>query len=130
MDNFFKSNLKYLRLTNGLKQEDLGKKLNKDYSTIGKWENGTRSPIMEDVIKLADIFNVDLKDFLLKDLRFNNSTELTNTHEYTEYNKDEKIKKILKDKGLIDEKENVKVEKIDRLIKIADMIDNIKKEED
>lgn len=129
MDNFFKSNLKFLRITNGLKQEDLGKKLNKDYSTIGKWENGTRSPIMEDVIKIAEIFNIDLKDLLLKDLRFNDS-KTSSDNNFNKYNDDKNIKKILKDKGLLDEKENIKIEKIDRLVKIADMIDNIKKEED
>lgn len=129
MDNFFKSNLKFLRITNGLKQEDLGKKLNKDYSTIGKWENGTRSPIMEDVIKIAEIFNIDLKDLLLKDLRFNDN-KTSSDNNFNKYNDDKNIKKILKDKGLLDEKENIKIEKIDRLVKIADMIDNIKKEED
>ena len=129
MDNFFKSNLKFLRITNGLKQEDLGKKLNKDYSTIGKWENGTRSPIMEDVIKIAEIFNIDLKDLLLKDLRFNDN-KTSSDNNFNKYNDDKNIKKILKDKGLLEEKENIKIENIDRLVKIADMIDNIKKEED
>lgn len=67
MNNNFAFNLKHLRQEKGLTQEQLGKLMNKDYSTIGKWENGTRSPIMEDVLKLSDILNVDIKDLIDKD---------------------------------------------------------------
>ena len=67
MNNNFAFNLKHIRQEKGLTQEQLGKLMNKDYSTIGKWENGSRSPIMEDVLKLADIFNVDIKDLIDKD---------------------------------------------------------------
>lgn len=73
MENKFSNNLKFLRVTKGITQEDLGKQLNKDYSTIGKWENGTRSPIMEDAIKVSEIFDVPLDKLLLEDLRFNNA---------------------------------------------------------
>lgn len=61
MNNNFAFNLKHIRQEKGLTQEQLGKMMNKDYSTIGKWENGTRSPIMEDLLKLSDVLNVDLK---------------------------------------------------------------------
>ena len=67
MDNNFAFNLKHLRQEKGLTQEQLGKMMDKDYSTIGKWENGTRSPIMEDVIKLSNLFNVDIRDLIDKD---------------------------------------------------------------
>ena len=60
MDNNFSNNLKHLRIQSGLTQEELAKKIGKDYSTIGKWELGQRSPVMADVVKLADIFNVPL----------------------------------------------------------------------
>ena len=73
MKNNFSNNLKFLRLTKGITQEDLGKKLDKDYSTIGKWENGTRSPVMEDAIKVSEIFDVPLEKLLLTDLRFDNA---------------------------------------------------------
>lgn len=71
MNNNFAFNLKHIRQEKGLTQEQLGKLMDKDYSTIGKWENGTRSPIMEDVIKLSDILNVDIRDLIDKD--YNNS---------------------------------------------------------
>lgn len=69
MDNFFSTNLKYLRQVNKLTQEELGKKLDKDYSTIGKWEKGQRSPIMYDVLRIVELFNISLEDLIYKDMR-------------------------------------------------------------
>lgn len=57
-------------------QEELGKLLNKDYSTIGKWENGTRSPIMEDVIKISQIFNISLEKLIGDKFIYNNLSEV------------------------------------------------------
>lgn len=79
MDNNFSNNLKHLRIQNGLTQEDLAKKLDKDYSTIGKWENGTRSPIMADVLKIADFFNVSLKDLIQNNMIYDNAEPVTDT---------------------------------------------------
>lgn len=78
MENNFSTNLKHLRIQNNMTQEELGKKLNKDYSTIGKWENGTRSPIMEDVIKIAQIFNVSLEDLIGENFIYKNVKEIKN----------------------------------------------------
>ncbi len=64
MNNNFASNLKHLRIQSGMTQEELAKKLEKDYSTIGKWELGQRSPIMIDVIKVSELFNVSLETLI------------------------------------------------------------------
>lgn len=72
MDNYFSSNLKHLRTQNGMTQLELANRLGKDYSTIGKWELGQRNPIMEDMLKLSDIFNINVQDLVDKDLRFQN----------------------------------------------------------
>lgn len=64
MENNFATNLKHLRIQSGMTQEELAKKMDKDYSTIGKWELGQRSPIMTDVIKIADIFQVSLEKLI------------------------------------------------------------------
>ncbi len=72
MKNYFPENLKHLRIKLGLTQADLAKKMDKDYSTIGKWELGQRNPIMADIIKLSDILNVPVQDLVEKDLRFKN----------------------------------------------------------
>lgn len=122
MNNFFNTNLKHLRITAGLTQEDLGKKLDKDYSTIGKWELGQRSPIMEDVLKVAELFNVELNELLLTDLRFNNPPKKDKEN-------NEKYKQILKNKGLMDENEAINEKNFDKLIQIADMIQGLNEKE-
>lgn len=78
MNNFFPSNLKHLRTQSGMTQTDLAKKMNKDYSTIGKWELGERNPSTLDLFKLADIFNVSERDLVNADLiHVNNSNNLS-----------------------------------------------------
>lgn len=76
MANNFSKNLKHLRIQKGLTQEELAKRLEKDYSTIGKWENGTRSPIMSDVLKVADYFDIPIGDLITSNLSLNNFDEL------------------------------------------------------
>lgn len=68
MENNFPNNLKHLRIQAGMTQQDLANKLNKDYSTIGKWELGSRNPSTIDLFEIADIFNVSERDLVKKDL--------------------------------------------------------------
>ena len=42
---------------------------------------------------------------------------------------DKEYKKILKEKGLMDDEENIDEESLDKLLKIADMIEGINKKE-
>lgn len=72
MKNYFPDNLKFLRMQKGMTQDELAKKIDKDYSTIGKWELGQRNPIMSDIIRISDIFNVSVQDLVEKDLRIKN----------------------------------------------------------
>lgn len=72
MKNYFPDNLKFLRTQKGMTQDELAQKMDKDYSTIGKWELGQRNPIMSDIIKLSDIFNVSVQNLVEKDLRIKN----------------------------------------------------------
>lgn len=72
MNNYFSSNLKHLRNLSEMTQLELANKMGKDYSTIGKWELGQRNPIMEDMLKLSDLFNINVQDLVEKDLRFQN----------------------------------------------------------
>lgn len=108
MENNFANNLRHLRIQNGLTQEELGKKLNKDYSTIGKWENGSRSPIMEDVIKIAEYFNISLQE-LIGGNGIKNSSNIG-------------YKDMLFQKGLINQNDDISEEDAKRLIQFA--IDN------
>jgi transcriptional regulator with XRE-family HTH domain len=68
MDNYSAKNKKFLRQNNHLTQQELRNKLGKDYSTIGKWENGSRAPIMNDLFDVANYFNVSLDDLTSKNL--------------------------------------------------------------
>ena len=76
MENNFATNLKHLRIQSGMTQEELAKKMDKDYSTIGKWELGQRSPIMTDVIKIADIFQVSLEKLIGSSMIYDNATPI------------------------------------------------------
>lgn len=63
MDNI-SSILKTLRLKSSLSQADLAKLLGVSRSAVSSYENGTRSPNNETLVKLATIFNVST-DFIL-----------------------------------------------------------------
>lgn len=76
MENNFASNLKHLRLQSGMTQEELAKKLDKDYSTIGKWELGQRSPIMTDVIRIAELFNISLEKLIGQSIIYDNAEQI------------------------------------------------------
>lgn len=65
----FKENLRFLRRTNGISQDDLAAELGyKSFTTVQKWEDGTSFPKVENLNKLATIFSVDLDDLLNADL--------------------------------------------------------------
>ena len=76
MENNFASNLKHLRLQAGMTQEELAKKLDKDYSTIGKWELGQRSPIMTDVIRIPNLFDVSLENLIGQSIIYDNAEQV------------------------------------------------------
>ncbi len=58
-------NLRYYRELNNIKSYELANLLHVSKSTISSWEKGTRSPDIDNLIKLCDIFNVKL-DTLIK----------------------------------------------------------------
>ena len=55
-----------------MSQEDLAKKFGyKSFTTVQKWEDGTAFPKIENLNKIAQIFNVELDHLLNVDLRTN-----------------------------------------------------------
>lgn len=62
----FKDVLRYLRESQGLKQEELADKLGVTYSAISNYERGQRIPKMETLEAIADYFNVDMNYLLGK----------------------------------------------------------------
>lgn len=67
--NYFSSNLKYLRQLKGFTQGQLGEMISVDQTTIGRWEDGNREPTIGNVLNISKIFNMDINNFLNKDLR-------------------------------------------------------------
>ena len=64
MLKIFGIKIKELRLDAGLKQSDIAKILNVSKTTICQWETSRQEPSLEDVVSIAEIFNVST-DFLL-----------------------------------------------------------------
>lgn len=58
--------LREMREQAGLRQEDVGKKLNIDQTTVCKWEKGVSKPLKKYRKKLAKMYGVTV-DELLKD---------------------------------------------------------------
>lgn len=56
--------LRDLREDNELKQEDLGKIIHTTKQSYGRYENGQRKLSIEDLIKIADFYNVST-DYIL-----------------------------------------------------------------
>lgn len=61
--NKFATRLKELRIEKGLWQSALAQCLNVDQRTISNWENGTREPNIDMIIKIAQYFEVSV-DYL------------------------------------------------------------------
>ena len=57
-----------LRIKNNLTQKDLADKLSITSQAVSKWENGRGIPDIEQLNKLSEIFNVDIKEIIKKDL--------------------------------------------------------------
>lgn len=123
MAEFLNNNIKFLRTKNGISQQGLADKVGIDRSTVSRIENNEIETTIDNAIKIADALNVSLYDLVGKDLRANNvETPLTEK-------KHEEYKKILREKGLMDDDENIDEESLNKLLKIADMIDGINKKE-
>lgn len=61
--------IKNERLNAGLKQEELATQLGVPVSTIEKWETGTELPKIEDVTKMAKLYNIPASCLIGKDQR-------------------------------------------------------------
>lgn len=113
-NNYTNINVKFLRELNDISQAKMSKDLNIDQSTLAKWENGTRQITLEWAIKLSNYFNVDIGNFISKNLKINSDDKLP-TFEFD-------FKRILKEKGLMDENDNIDEDSFNKLMKIADMM--------
>ena len=51
---FLHSNIGYLRRERHIKQSELGNLIGVEQSTIGNWEQGTRTPSVENIVKFRN----------------------------------------------------------------------------
>ena len=70
----FNQNLKTLRKTKGLSQEEIAIRLNVVRQTISKWEKGLSVPDAEMLIRIAEYFEVSVSELLGK--RLDNETDI------------------------------------------------------
>ena len=64
MKNCFSENLKNLRKDNKITQQQLASALNTTVKTISHWETGYSEPALNQVVELAEFFNVSLEDLI------------------------------------------------------------------
>lgn len=121
MAKFLNNNIKYLRTQKNMSQQDLAKKAGIDRSTISRIENGIIETTLDNAIKISDALGVSLYELIGRDLKSDTTLPKKNHEQY---------KQILKDKGLMDENEVINEENLDKLIKIANMIQDLDKKED
>ena len=58
----FNEKLLNLRKEKGLSQEELGEKLGVTRQTVSKWELGSTSPKLDDLLKISELFNVSIDE--------------------------------------------------------------------
>jgi transcriptional regulator with XRE-family HTH domain len=70
-------NIKYLRRKNNFTQSKLGEFLGVSDSQVTNYEKGKSSPPLDSVLKMCELFNVALEDFVYKNLEYQNYSEKT-----------------------------------------------------
>ena len=120
-NNYTNKNVKFLRENRNISQSKMSKDLNIDQSTLAKWENGSRQITLDWAIKISEYFDIYIGDFISKDLIIN-----------TPYNtpSNDRYKEILKEKGLMDDNDYINEESLNKLIKIADMIESLEQKKE
>ena len=63
-NNVFGKHLKELRIEKGLSQQKLGLILGFCHRAISFWENGSREPDLDTLVKIARYFEVSLEELL------------------------------------------------------------------
>lgn len=57
-------NIEMLRNNFGVTQEELSKKIGISRQAVYKWEKNKSTPTIENIMKICEIFDVDINDFL------------------------------------------------------------------
>lgn len=60
----FSENLQYIRAKDGITQEQLAEQLSVSRQSVSKWESGASFPEMDTLLRICDLYNVDLDTLL------------------------------------------------------------------
>ena len=121
MGNYFSKNLKFLREKRNLSQNKLAEMIGVNQTTVARWEDDNRTPNLDNAIDVSVTLNIPLADLIGKDLSILDNSVLPSS--------ETDGKRILKEKGIMDENDNINEEKLDNLIKIADMMKDFNNKE-
>lgn len=114
MANYFAKNLKFLRESKKIEQQRLADDLNIPRSTLSCWENGLRTPKIEQILDITKYFNVNI-DIISRDYSNDNEEK----QETTEQDDMELLKTTLQRKGFLNENEEMTKEDFDKLMDFA-----------
>lgn len=73
----FHKNIKYLRESEHLSQENIGNIVGKERSVVSLWERNERNPSMEDLINISYFFQVSIDDLIKRDLKMESLKQYT-----------------------------------------------------
>ena len=113
-------NIKEARKKNNMTQRQLADAIGVSHNTISDWESGNHKPDIDTLFLLCKVLKVDANYMLDYEQR---KKEL-------EAQSDNDYKKILKDKGLMDENENINQEDFEKLIDIASQMKDLMQKKD
>lgn len=116
INKYIGNKIREFRTRKNITQEELAEYLKTTPQTISRYEIGDRKANQDVLFTLANYFNISINEFF---------PDTTAKKQETKY------KEILKQKGLMDDNEVINEENFNKLIKIADMIEELdKKKED
>lgn len=80
MENYFAKNIQYLRKQKNMDRQSLANKLGVGLSTIACWENGLRTPNMEMLANIINLFHIET-DIVTKDITNHIEDHISNDNE-------------------------------------------------
>ena len=116
MNNYFSTNIKFIREQKGLSQNKFGELLNVNQTTIARWEDENRIPTIDKAIDISLKLNIPLNDLVGRDLRLK---EEKKKKQLSQEEEKELLKETLKRKGFLDENEELSEENFNTLINFA-----------
>lgn len=77
MENFFSTNLKFIREQKGLSKNKLANMVGVNQSTISRWENNEMGTTIDNAIDVSEVLNIPLLELLGMDFRLQKTIPTT-----------------------------------------------------